>query len=155
MQALKILGTILGGSLLLLASPPVAKVTSSAPFEIQGHEVNVAGVPSWPVADGDIIATRSGSATIQLREGTRVTLLEDSKVRIDSTSGAGLIIDLLAGRLRLGSLATKQVSVHVDGKPVQVSSGRIVASRVQVVSPALGGESHTTASLPPKPVSTK
>lgn len=123
---------LLGSSTLVMAAQPVASVTSSAMFELQGHNVNVAGVPSWPVAAGDVVATRSAPATIQLREGARITLLEDSRVRIDSTSDNGLKIDLLAGRLLVGGTPLKHASVYVDGKPVQTSSGSVLASRIQV-----------------------
>jgi hypothetical protein len=131
MKVLRFLAVLLGSSTLFLAAQPVATVTSSAAFELQGHEVNVAGVPSWPVAAGDVVATHSAPATIQLREGARITLLEDSRVRIESTTGTDLKVDLLAGRLRLGSTVPKQAAIFVDGKPVQVVSGTVLGSRKQ------------------------
>src|ERR1017187_7073371 len=104
MRSLRFLTTFLCSSTLFLAAQPVATITSSSAFELQGHEVNVAGVPSWPIAAGDAVATHSAPATIHLREGSRITLLAGSRVRIDSTSGEGLKVDLLAGRLQVGSV---------------------------------------------------
>lgn len=161
MTFFRIFVALIGGSMLLVASQPVATITSSAAFELQGHEVNVGGVPSWPVAAGDVVATRSGSATIQLREGTRVTLLEDSRVRIGSTGSDGLKIDLLAGRLRVGSIPSKQVSIYVDGRPVRAFSGSILASSnlshpVSAGNPRSTGNAGTRPLIdPPPPVSSR
>ena len=128
MKVLRVLVVFLGSSTLFLAAQPVATVTSSSAFELQGHTVNVAGVPSWPVAAGDVVATHSATATIQLRDGSRLTLLEGSKLRIDSTSEDGLKIDLLAGSLKLGSSLPKQASFYIDGRAAKGVSGGILTS---------------------------
>jgi hypothetical protein len=152
---------ILCSAMLLLASQPVATVTSSTPFELQGHQVNVGGVPSWPIAVGDVVATRSGSATIELRQGTRITVLEDSMVRIGSTGSGTPTIDLLAGRMRIGSNpSSKPLNISVDGKSVTASSGSILSSRTQPHSGNTGTSNSTARSgsripLAPTPVSSQ
>lgn len=139
MVVLRVAVAFFSSATLFLAAQPVATVTSPAAFELQGHEVNVAGVPSWPVAAGDVVATHSSPATIQLREGVRVTLLEDSRVKIDSTSVSGITLELLAGRLRFGTTLPKQAKVLVDGKAAQLVSGATLASRL-----------HPSPSAPPR-----
>jgi hypothetical protein len=154
MKVLRLVAGLFASSSLFLAAQPVATVTSSAAFELQGHEVNVKGIPSWPVAAGDVVATHSSPATIQLREGTRITLLSDSRARIDSTTEDGLKIDLLAGRLQVGSNLPRQVSIYVDGKIAKASSGVVLASHNQAPVRAYV-PSHTRVPDLPTPVSSK
>jgi hypothetical protein len=161
MNVLSVFVAVVGSTTLLVASQPVATVTSLAPFELQGHQVNVGGVPSWPVAAGDIVATRSESATIQLRQGTRITLLENSTVRIGSSGSGAPTIDLLAGRMRIGSSpSSKLVNIYVDGKSVQASSGSTLSSRTQPHAGSTGtsrsaGSPGNRVPLLPTPVSSQ
>jgi ferric-dicitrate binding protein FerR (iron transport regulator) len=78
------------------AAQPVGAITSSEPFLLRGARVAVAGVPSWPVAPGDDIATATSPAVISFRDGSRVTLGRNSKAKIESDGGP-LLLRLLEG----------------------------------------------------------
>src|ERR1700722_9589937 len=96
----KIALLILALAALACAAAPVASVTSSAPFDLAGNHVNVGGVPSWTVMSGDDIATSSGQATIQLRDGSRIVLLANSRIRV-SSDGDSFSVRLFSGALQV------------------------------------------------------
>jgi hypothetical protein len=66
------------------AASPLGAVSSTQPFDLNGATAPTAGVPTWPVAAGDVIATHSAPATIVFRDGSRVVVAENSKVKIES-----------------------------------------------------------------------
>jgi len=78
------------------AAQPVGAITSSEPFLLRGARVAVAGVPSWPIAPGDDIATSTSPAVISFRDGSRVTLGRNSKAKLESNDSP-LLLRLLEG----------------------------------------------------------
>ena len=112
------------GALEAMAATPVASVTSSTAFNLRGNRVNVDGVPSWPVMAGDDIATQAGQAVIQLRDGSRVELQGNSRVKVESNDG-GLLLRLLSGTMRILTLAPS-------------SSGTQIYTQTALAKPAVG-----------------
>jgi hypothetical protein len=78
---------------------PVGSVSSSSPFELRGNRIAVAGVPSWPVAAGDEIATDASAATIRFRDGSEATLDKYSRAKIEQ-DGSNLVLQLKGGSLQ-------------------------------------------------------
>src|SRR5579871_2678093 len=82
-RSMKLLGFLLAASCPAVGVQPIASITSVSPFELRGHTVNVEGVPTWPLAAGDDIATGKDTATVQFRDGARIVLLQNSHLRLD------------------------------------------------------------------------
>jgi len=137
------------------AAAPVASVTSSTAFDLHGNHVNVDGVPSWPVMAGDDIATQSGQAVIQLRDGSRVELLGNSHAQVESKDGS-LLLRLLSGAMRILTLGPPAAGTQIYtqstlAKPVV---GQMVSIGAVPVIGAQGGPVMQSFALP-KPVSRK
>jgi hypothetical protein len=66
------------------ATTPLARVSSTQPFERNGATVPVAGVASWPLFAGDVIVTHSAPATIVVRGGNRIVLDPNSELKLDA-----------------------------------------------------------------------
>jgi hypothetical protein len=131
------------------AVQPIASVSSSSTFELRGHAVNVDGVPSWPLAAGDDIATGTESATIQLRDGSRVVLQHGSRLRVDSKDN-NIELHLLSGSLRMGSVVSPKVSVYAQEKLVKPVGGSLLTVGPTPTAPRQIGVSRIAL---PKPVS--
>lgn len=80
------------------ASQPVASVSGSGPFSINGASL-AAGIPSWPVMAGDQIASGSTPVEITLPDGTQLDLSPQSKVTIKIQNGIVEVI-VIAGDCR-------------------------------------------------------
>jgi FecR protein len=65
---------------------------------LNGIDVSIAGVLSWPFVSGDELATDAAPAVILLRDSNRVFLDPRTRVRIEQRGGR-IAIDLLAGEL--------------------------------------------------------
>jgi hypothetical protein len=128
------------------AAQPIASITSASSFELRGHTVNVDGVPTWPIAPGDDVATGADSATVQLRDGSRVVLLQGSRLRVDFKDNTVQLL-LLSGSLRMGSVIGPKVAVYSQGSLVKPVSGSIVTAGPSGAS-RQGAESHRSLSLP-------
>jgi hypothetical protein len=63
---------------------PLARVSSSQPFDLNGVPVPVAGIASWPLFAGDRIVTHSAPATVVFRGGGRIVLEPNSELKIDA-----------------------------------------------------------------------
>jgi hypothetical protein len=68
------------------ALTPVASVTGSGPFSINGASL-ANGVPAWPIMPGDQITTGSTAAVITLPDGTQLDLDPKSQVTITIQNG--------------------------------------------------------------------
>gem|GEM_PF-2356459 len=116
-----ILVTLLASSLAAAASP-VAKISSSAPFRLDGKTVPVAGVPNWPVTAGDQIAMGSRPGEIRFHDGTLVFVHPRTRVTIDVSSGKTLV-RLLAGAMSYKRPANSTVSLAgLKNQPVSAAS---------------------------------
>ena len=69
------------------APSPVASVTSTQPFDLNGKLVQVDGVPSWPVCAGDVITTHAAPATVTFRNGATIVIAPNSSLRIETKKG--------------------------------------------------------------------
>lgn len=119
----------------LFGAQPVASVTSSVNFMLRGAEVNVAGVPTWAMMTGDEVSTHQGPATIEFVDGTRLTLLENTRAKVEM-AGSAMILRLLSGDLRVGALPSKsRIQIFAQNGPAKVSAGSVVSS-AGVVTPA-------------------
>jgi hypothetical protein len=109
------------------AASPLGSASSTQPFDLNGSTVPMAGVPSWPVAAGDVIATHSAPATIEFRDGSRVVLAENSQARIEAKAGKS-VFRLLQGSGEYSLAAHPSLSVFVLDKQVTLRStnGRLV-----------------------------
>lgn len=137
-------------SALASAGQPVASVTSSAPFDLAGNHVNVGGVPSWTVMSGDDIATSSGQATIQLRDGSRLILLANSRVRV-SSDGDSFSVRLVSGALEVLS-ALPDFRLYVPDGQTSAVPGAVVSVGTPASKSAAIGSSGLNP-LVPRPVS--
>ncbi len=95
--ALSVTVSAFGGS-------PIAAVTSPEPFELSGVTVPVRGVPSWPLVDGDEIATKDSEAVILFEDRSRVVLDKNTRAKLER-KGNRTTVRLLTGGLKY-SLAT-------------------------------------------------
>jgi hypothetical protein len=136
----------------LAAAQPVASVTSSSSFDLRGTSINTTGVPSWPLASGDDVATHAGSAVIELRDGSRFTLLPHSRALVEAAGGR-YSVRLMSGSLRVGSISSSDVRVYASGEITKPASGQIVYVGFRSASPAARAIANDI-SLPP-PVSRK
>ena len=88
-------------TLYLAAASSVGTITSAEPFLLSGTRVPVAGIPNWPVLEGDDVVMASSPGLIIFRDGTRVYLLPNSKIKISADQQGTLV------RLEDGGLAYK------------------------------------------------
>lgn len=83
----------------LAADRPVATITTSEPFAVNGVRMSAAGVSSWPLAAGDEVTTMKGNAVISIPNQGRIAIDKDSKLRLDRAAD-GTVIRLTAGAMR-------------------------------------------------------
>ena len=135
----------------MFAAAPVGTVTSSENFILSGSEISVAGVPSWPLAPGDQLQTRSASAMVRLSDGSRVIVNGNSRVTLEKI-GSATRIKLLSGSLRYSlkpdstlEILANQVSsrtspfsngsVWMDGAQGSIAAASSVPSAVYIPAP--------------------
>jgi hypothetical protein len=120
-----------------LAAPSVGTVTSAVSFVLDGHAVSSPGVTSFPLVNGDVVATSNGVAVLLFRDGSTVKLGENSSVKVD-VIGANPKVVLLAGALdyklvagsniKVTNLDTVRKSPATDAVPATEASHSRVAS---------------------------
>jgi hypothetical protein len=98
------------------AASPIASVSSTQPFDLNGTTAPTAGVPTWPVAAGDVIATHGAPATIVFRDGSRVVVAGNSKVKIESKDRKP-VLRLLQGSGKYTLAAKPNLALFVLEKP--------------------------------------
>ena len=141
---------VLAGSI-ALAAGPVATVTSSAAFELRGAEVKVEGVPSWPVLQGDVVATKTAPALIIFKDGSRVTLQPNSKARVENTKD-GLRFNLLDGVMQIIAARDSGVGYLSRDVPVKTPPG---VETVAATAPTGVKRQALLLPPPPGPISTR
>lgn len=85
-------------ALMSFASAPVANVSSSQSFALDGHAIKAAGITSWPVVVGDEITTSAAPAVMSFQDGSSVQLAPRSRVKISGTIESPKVV-LTAGNL--------------------------------------------------------
>lgn len=108
---------------LLVAGPPVGKVTSAEPFRISGTTVPVAGVPNWPLVDGDEVALSKAYGELLLADGTRLLVWPDSKFAV-TVHGSRTLVRLEQGVLayRFAKDSTVDLAA-LDLEPIPTTAG--------------------------------
>ena len=134
------IGILLGLTGLMAGAAPVATVSSAGTFELRGKQVKTDGVPSWPMMEGDEIGTSGGPATIQFRDGSRVTLNGKSRAKVEK-SDDGLVFRLLSGAMQF-TLAPKAAVAFYNGT-------NVVPARVGVATSASTGTAGVRAVVAP------
>lgn len=153
LQAARNIGILLGLTGLMAGAAPVATVSSAGTFELRGKQVKTDGVPSWPMMEGDEIGTSGGPATIQFRDGSRVTLNGKSRAKVEK-SDDGLVFRLLSGAMQF-TLAPKPAVAFYNGT-------NVVPARVGVATTASTSNTGSAGAIlkparvlppPPPPIS--
>ena len=82
-----------------MAASSVGKMTASGSVQLNGVQLPVEGVPSWPLVLGDEIATTARPATIMLNDGSRVYVEKNSRVALRKGLAQKIQVLLVAGAL--------------------------------------------------------
>lgn len=132
----KILATALGlfGSV-SFAATPVASVSTSQPFTLDGHSVSAKGVDSWPLVVGDEVATSTSPAKISFRDGSSIALAAQSDAKIAGTAAEPVFL-LVSGSLDYNLTKNSKVSVTKLQQPAKANKARAAAVAAAVVSAA-------------------
>jgi hypothetical protein len=88
------------------AASPIATVSSAGNLQLSGNRVITAGIPTWPLAQGDEIATTNASAVIVFSDRSRMVLRANSRVKLEAAGDQTSVRILQGGgrfRLALGS----------------------------------------------------
>ena len=142
-----------------VAESPVASVSSPEPFMLDGVQMPVAGVPSWPLVGGDEVSTTNAPAVISFQDSSQVTLDKNSKARL-KRSGAGITLFLLQGTFLIRSVVGSKVKVAtldhaitpLVGSEVQLSvAPGSNASQVSNNSPIVTASAKKPPPPPPPP----
>lgn len=130
-----------------LASQPVAMVTSSSTFELDGALVNSAGVTSWPLMSGDDVVARDGAVSIVLLDGSRITLAANSRLQL-RPDGAAVSAHLTAGSMRFSIASGSTLRLFTASTPVTGKLGSASVDPPSTVRPAM---LVTPPKAPPRP----
>ena len=121
------------------ADKRVATLTTNSSFQLRGADVPAAGVPHWPVMAGDTMVAGSGTATLTLDDGSRITLDPNSSARVDKRDGR-INFHLLTGSSSYELASNSNVTVFSGEQPVTAAAkndpsgippGRINAAEVK------------------------
>jgi hypothetical protein len=132
----KILATALGlfGSV-SFAAAPVASVSTSQPFTLDGHSVSAKGVDSWPLVVGDEVATSTSPAKISFHDGSSIALAAQSDAKIVGTSAEPVFL-LVSGSLDYNLAKESKVSVTKVQPSAKANKARAAAVVAAVASAA-------------------
>ena len=102
-------GLLLATALSLTGAAPLGAVAARGPVTLNGVELPTAGIPSWPIASGDVLATGTAPAWILLSDRSRIAVAGNSRIHFEDT-GEAIRVTLLEGfidaDLRPGSTVT-------------------------------------------------
>jgi hypothetical protein len=126
----------------VFASQPIATVSSSASFELDGSLVNTAGVTSWPLMPGDRVVAKDSPIVIAMRDGSRITLAANSQMRFESAT-TDLTANLTSGSMQFTLASGSNLRIVRGGSPVSGRSG--------LVSPPLTARPELLRAPPPPP----
>ena len=137
-----------------MAASSVGKMTASGSVQLNGVQLPVEGVPSWPLVLGDEIATTARPATIMLNDGSRVYVEKNSRVAMKKGLAGKIQVLLVAGSLRYilgGSGAGSPVSIVAQGQ--QVSGAAMPEGVVSITASGLsiGPEEIRQSNPAPRP----
>lgn len=124
------------------AQTPLATLSSPEPFELQGVRVPVAGVPSWPLVRGDVIATTSSPAVVSFPDRSQATVEKGSRVQIQR-EGDHTTLRLLDGTLLFQWSPDSKVQLRAADRTVAPQPGSQLS-----VSVLKSGSSSTVQTSP-------
>jgi hypothetical protein len=131
---------VLALALCAQAATPIARVSSSQSFDINGAAITVGGVPSWLLFAGDVIVTHSDRATVIFRGGGRIILEPDSELKIEVKNKKPLV-SLLHGSGKYflgGAVAALSVktALYLDSRNSTGNFAPQATPKVPVASPS-------------------
>ena len=127
-----------------------ATATSSSAFKLGGAEVQVAGIPNWPVAAGDEVQAGAAPVLISFRDGNRVTLARGSKAKIEK-NGDKTLLRLLDGSCSYILKSRLSFGLMAGDKPAEVSGLRGSLSTASAAKAAGNLPVSAEVLLPPPP----
>lgn len=107
---------------LAFGASPVATISSASAFELHGAAVRTEGVPAWPVMAGDQIGTGVSPALIRFRDGSSVTLSQESTARVEMVDNF-LVFRLMSGSMRVTPANNSGIKFFNSVDPVTAKPG--------------------------------
>jgi hypothetical protein len=138
------------------AAAPVGTASSSGAFDLNGIAMAPEGVSSWPVIAGDEVRSGAAPVIIRFQDGSRMTLGEQSRVRLTAT-GDAVSVNLIGGQAQFALSTDSSMQVLNQGRQVGTRSGAITVRTQAVLTGGSGGGGPRpdVPRKPPNPVSTK
>ena len=93
-----------------LAAAPIATVISGEGLKVRGTAVPATSVSSWPVTNGDELASSGSPAVVMFKNQSRLTLEANSRVKLEQR-GDNTCVFLLAGSIKLNAVAGSKLGV--------------------------------------------
>jgi len=112
--------------LVVIAADPVGRITSSGPLTLDGKAVPATAASSLPLVAGDEIATSSSAATIFFSDGSRTTILPNSRVKLEH-NGSSVALRVLSGSVDLK---------RANGSPIKLIALTVPAGAKSAGAPA-------------------
>ena len=135
------------------AARTTATATSSSAFKLGGVDVQVAGVPNWPVAAGDEVRAGEAPVLISFKDGNRVTLSRGSKAKIEK-NGDKTLLRLLEGSCSYVLTSRLSLGLMAGNKPAEVRDLRGSLSTPSAAKPVeIRAVSAEMLPPPPTPIS--
>jgi len=106
------------------ARQPIATISSSSSFELDGSLVNIGGVPAWPLMPGARVAAKSSPVVIAMRDGSRITIAANSQIQFDS-SVTSPSANLIAGSMQFTLASGSNLRILQGGTPVNGRSSSV------------------------------
>jgi hypothetical protein len=79
-------------------------------LKVRGTPVPATGVSSWPIANGDELASSASPAVVMFKDQSRLTLEANSRAKLEQR-GNDTCIFLLAGSIKLNAVAGSKMGV--------------------------------------------
>jgi hypothetical protein len=124
------------------AAGPLATVSSSQPFKLDGHAVTTAGITAWPVVAGDDLATAKFPAVLYFHDGSSVQLSAQSSVTVNGSAEEPKLI-LTSGKLDYKLVAGSKIAITNAAAAMPVTKNTLVGSMANWV----GGVPASSAKL--------
>jgi hypothetical protein len=105
-----------------LAQQPVATITSSKPFKLNGTTISAVGVSSWPLAVGDRVTNLTTPAVVRFSGNTRLMLDKGAEFKLERNNGA-TAVRLTAGAMRFRIDPNAKIQVFAANERVEVRNG--------------------------------
>ena len=98
-----------------VAAVPIATVVSGDGLKVRGTPVPASGVSSWPIANGDELASGASPAVVMFKDQSRLTLDSGSRVKLEQRGGNTCIF-LQVGSVKLSAVAGAKIGLCGLGK---------------------------------------